>query len=54
MSQKSRLTTKVTKYSRRMQAYVRDYESFDTFVFYLGVLSGKVYPLGDNLFNACK
>ena len=29
MSQKSHLTTKVTKYARRTQVYVRDCESFE-------------------------
>ena len=41
MSQKSHLTTKGTKYALRTQTDARDCELFETFVFCLGVLSGK-------------
>ena len=41
MSQKSHLTTKGTKYTLRARTYTLDCELFDTFVFCLGVLSGK-------------
>ncbi len=41
MSQKSHFTTKGTKYALRTQTYARDYVLFETFVFCLGVLSGK-------------
>ena len=45
MSQKSYLTTKGTKYALRTQTYAHDCELFETFVFCLGVLSGKNYSL---------
>ena len=41
MSQKSHSTTKGTKYALRAQIYALDCELFETFVFCLGVLSGK-------------
>jgi len=45
MSHKSHLTTKGTKYALRTQTHARDCEPFETFVFCLGVLSGKKYSL---------
>jgi len=45
MSQESHLTTKVTKYALRSQAYICERKLFETFVFCLGALGGKIYSL---------